>query len=49
MLDPDMAGNLALDLDHRREDLWAGSDHQCPSVGGKGEPSRRGQDPFMFN
>ena len=42
LLDPDMAGNLALDLDHGREDLWAGSDHQCPGVGGKGEPSRRG-------
>ena len=31
----DTAGNLAVVLDHKREDLWECSDHQCPGGGGK--------------
>ena len=47
LLGPGMAGNLAVVLDHEKEDLWACSNHQCPGRGGKDEPSRMGQDPLM--
>ena len=32
---PDMATNLVVVLDHKREDLRPCSDHQCPGGGGK--------------
>ena len=38
LLGPDIAGNLVLVLDHKREDLWVCSDHQSPSGGGKDDP-----------
>ena len=45
LLGPDKAGNLAVVLDHKREDLWARSDHQCPDGGGKDDPRPgRGRD-----
>ena len=45
LLGPDMAGNLVVVLDHKREDLWVCSDHQCPSEGGKDDPIQDGAGP----
>ena len=42
LLGPDMAGNPAVVLDHKREDLWACFDHQCPGRGGKDDPVQDG-------
>ena len=47
LLGPDMAGNLAVVLDYKREDPWLSSDHQCPGGGRKDKPSRMGQDLLM--
>ena len=48
LLGADMAGNLAVDLDYKREDLWACSDHQCPGGGGKDDPIQDGAGTHSF-
>ena len=47
LLGLDMAGNLAVVLDQKREDLWACSDHQCPGGGGMNDPFPDGCDLLM--
>lgn len=47
MLGLDTAGSLAAVLGHKWEDLWACSDHQCLSWGGKDQPVQDGVGPAM--
>ena len=45
LLGPAVAGNPAVVLGHKREDLWACSGHQCPGGGGKDDPVQDGVGP----